>query len=187
MDKSLKKRGLFVAALTAVLLLATLVPATLVPAGASSRPARWWQYDLDTWSHTWRSVPTLVRADKRWNRKHPDATNAEVSAYEQTLANRYLSMHFHQSAGVQRGKASWFSASHGYCTKNTSGYYAASRTLPCGTQVSVRSGDKYVIVTIEDRGPYVSGRILDLSKSAFRVLAPIGSGVINVTATRLRN
>ena len=43
-----------------------------------------------------------------------------------------------------------------------------------------------MIVTIQDRGPYVSGRILDLSKAAFRKLAPLGSGVISVTATRLR-
>ena len=182
MDISLKKRGLFVAALSVVLLLAMLLPA-----GAFPHTARWWQYDLDTWSHSWKSVPALAHADNRWSRRNPDATNAEVNAEHDRLTKRYLSMHFHQAAGVQRGKASWFSASHGYCTKNTSGYYAASRSLPCGTKVSVRSGDRYVIVTIQDRGPYVGGRILDLSKAAFQKLAPLGSGVINVTATRLRN
>ncbi len=182
MNESLKKRGLFVAALTVVLLLATLLPA-----GAFPHPARWWQYDLNTWSHSWKSVPSLVHAEKRWTRRNPDATDAEVQALHDRLEKRYLSMHFHDSAGVQRGKASWFAASHGYCTPHTSGYYAASRTLPCGTQVSVRSGDKYVIVTIQDRGPYVAGRILDLSKSALRKLAPLGSGAINVAATMLRN
>jgi rare lipoprotein A (peptidoglycan hydrolase) len=43
-------------------------------------------------------------------------------------------------------------------------------------------------VTIEDRGPYAGkNRILDLSKSAFRQLGPIGAGVIHVKAVRVKN
>src|SRR5205823_3569678 len=63
----------------------------------------------------------------------------------------------------------------------------ASRTLPCGSLVSVRSNGRYVLVHILDRGPYgSSSRIIDLSPSAFRQLAPLGAGVIYVHVVRLR-
>jgi len=59
-----------------------------------------------------------------------------------------------------------------------SGYTAAHRTLPCGTKVRVtntRNG-KSVTVTINDRGPYVSGRIIDLSIEAAQELGIDGLG-----------
>jgi rare lipoprotein A len=182
MDTSLKRRSLFMVALTVVLLLATLLPAE-----ASPHPPRWWQYDPETWSHSWKSVATLRHEENQWRRDNPDASGKVIAELHRRLKDEYLAMHFHEAAGVQRGAASWFSASHGACTSHTKGYYAASTTLPCGTEVSVRAGDKYVIVTIQDRGPYVGGRILDLSKAAFQALAPLGTGVVTVTATTLKN
>ena len=73
----------------------------------------------------------------------------------------------------QLGKASWYARS---------GMTAAHKTLPFGTVVKVtnRANGKTVNVTINDRGPYVEGRIIDLSDDAFAVLAPLGTGVINV-------
>ena len=45
-----------------------------------------------------------------------------------------------------------------------------------------------MFVTILDRGPFTGqNRILDLSKAAFRELAPIGSGVIHIKATRVKD
>lgn len=180
MKYSAKKRGFLVVAMTAIVLLMSLAPARAYPV------SRWWQYDMETWTQTWKSVPTLRHADNRWHRANPEATDPEIRDWHGSLTERFRGRNFNRAAGTQRGKASWYSASHGYCTPHTTGYYAASRTLPCGTRVSVRSGDRYVIVTIQDRGPYVSGRILDLSKGAFRKLAPLGSGVVNITATTLR-
>lgn len=180
MNNSSKKRGLFVVALTAVLLLVALAPAGAYPL------SRWWQYDMETWSSSWKSEAKLRHDDNDWHRVNPEATDHETREWHRSLTERFRQRHYNRSAGKQRGKASWFSASHGYCTPNTTGYYAASRSLPCGTRVSVRSGDRYVIVTIQDRGPFVSGRILDLSKAAYRQLAPLGTGVINVKATVLR-
>ncbi|HEX6263301.1 MAG TPA: septal ring lytic transglycosylase RlpA family protein, partial [Actinomycetota bacterium] len=40
-----------------------------------------------------------------------------------------------------------------------------------------------VWVTIDDRGPYIDGRIIDLSDDAFLQLAPLGAGTINVRIT----
>lgn len=59
---------------------------------------------------------------------------------------------------------------------------AAHKTLPFNTRVRVINPDngKSVIVRINDRGPYVSGRCLDLSRAAFRAIAPLDVGEINV-------
>lgn len=57
---------------------------------------------------------------------------------------------------------------------------AAHRTLPFGTRLKVKYGDKSIIVRINDRGPYHEDRIIDLSEKAFSLLAPIGTGVLDV-------
>ncbi|HET8808756.1 MAG TPA: septal ring lytic transglycosylase RlpA family protein [Flavobacteriaceae bacterium] len=60
---------------------------------------------------------------------------------------------------------------------------AAHKTLPFGTVVKVTNlvNGKSVIVTVNDRGPFVPGRIIDLSKSAAKSLDFINMGVVNVT------
>ncbi len=59
---------------------------------------------------------------------------------------------------------------------------AAHRTLPFGTWVRVtrRATGQQVIVRINDRGPFVRGRIIDLSKAAAEDLDMIGPGVVEV-------
>lgn len=61
---------------------------------------------------------------------------------------------------------------------------AAHRTLPFGTRVRVSdpSTGKSVIVTINDRGPFARGRVLDVSTSAAKILDMIVKGVIHVHA-----
>ncbi|MEX0789255.1 MAG: ubiquitin-like domain-containing protein [Actinomycetota bacterium] len=73
----------------------------------------------------------------------------------------------------QTGKASWY---------HMPGLMAAHRTLPFGTVVRVTNVDngKQVTVTIRDRGPYIDGRIIDLSDTAFEQLSPTSRGVLNV-------
>ncbi|MEH2182195.1 septal ring lytic transglycosylase RlpA family protein [Nostoc sp.] len=65
---------------------------------------------------------------------------------------------------------------------NPEGMTAAHRSLPFGTQVRVtntRNG-RCVVVRINDRGPYIRGRIIDLSAGAARILGMMGSGVAPV-------
>jgi len=59
---------------------------------------------------------------------------------------------------------------------------AAHRTLPFGTKVRVVNAQngKSVIVRVNDRGPFAKGRIIDLSASAFKSIASLNAGVINV-------
>jgi rare lipoprotein A len=80
-------------------------------------------------------------------------------------------------AGSETGQASWYDwAGCG------DGYHAAHKTLPFGTAVTVTDLDngKSVTVTINDRGPYAAGRIIDLCPTAFAALAPLGQGVADV-------
>lgn len=75
---------------------------------------------------------------------------------------------------TQSGIASWFEAD---------GLVAAHRTLPLGSVVKVTDADsgKSVTVRINQRGPWVEGRVIDLSDDAFERLAPLGTGTIKVT------
>lgn len=59
---------------------------------------------------------------------------------------------------------------------------AAHRTLPFGTLVRVTtvSGSRSVVVRINDRGPFVRGRVIDLSPAAFSQLAPLSCGLVRV-------
>src|SRR6266446_3624316 len=88
----------------------------------------------------------------------------------------------------ERGLASWYGYPH-HGRRTASGEVfdmrdltAAHRTLPLGTRVMVTNVDngQVVEVRINDRGPFVEGRILDLSYGAARILGAVGSGVIPV-------
>jgi rare lipoprotein A len=58
----------------------------------------------------------------------------------------------------------------------------AHRSLPFGTRLRVTHGGRSVIVTVNDRGPFVHGRVLDLSTAAARAVGITGSGVGRVVA-----
>ncbi len=59
---------------------------------------------------------------------------------------------------------------------------AAHRSLPFGTKLRVTHGGRSVIVTINDRGPFVRGRVLDLSTGAARAIGLTSAGVGRITA-----
>ena len=61
--------------------------------------------------------------------------------------------------------------------RNTMG--AAHKTLPPGTHVWVEYQGKVVEVVIDDRGPYIAGRCIDLLENSFSQLAPLSAGVLN--------
>jgi rare lipoprotein A len=65
---------------------------------------------------------------------------------------------------------------------NQNAMTAAHRSLPFGTKLRVTHGGHSVIVTINDRGPFVRGRVLDLSTGAARAIGLTGAGVGRVTA-----
>jgi rare lipoprotein A len=59
---------------------------------------------------------------------------------------------------------------------------AAHRSLPFGTKLRVTHNGRSVVVTINDRGPFIKGRVLDLSTGAARAVGLTSSGVGHVTA-----
>ncbi|VFQ44794.1 septal ring lytic transglycosylase RlpA family protein [Desulfoluna butyratoxydans] len=89
---------------------------------------------------------------------------------------------------TERGKASFYAMKYQF-RKTASGERfnqlsktAAHKRLPFGSKVKVTNvkNGKSVIVKINDRGPFVKGRIIDLSRSAFSNIGNTASGVINV-------
>jgi rare lipoprotein A len=65
---------------------------------------------------------------------------------------------------------------------NQNAMTAAHRSLPFGTRLRVTHGGRSVVVTINDRGPFIRGRVLDLSTGAARAIGLTGAGVGRVTA-----
>ncbi len=92
------------------------------------------------------------------------------------------------------GEASWYGPYfHGRPTANGETYdqnelSVAHKSLPFGTQLKVRNltNDKTVVVRVNDRGPYVGDRSLDLSKAAAECLGSDQTGVIPYEAVILQ-
>jgi len=90
---------------------------------------------------------------------------------------------------IQKGEASWYGAAHhGHTTASGEPYdmhrlTAAHPSLPLGAHVLVTNlkNGRSVEVRVNDRGPTVNGRIIDLSYAAARALGAVGEGVIPVT------
>lgn len=68
---------------------------------------------------------------------------------------------------------------------DSSKFTAAHRTLPFGTRLTVVEPRSHRVVTVvvNDRGPFVKGRVLDLSFSAAQALRMTGRGVMKVSAS----
>ncbi len=99
-----------------------------------------------------------------------------------------------ENCKIREGVASWYGEKfHGRRTSSGEPfllyrYTAASRELPLGTYVLVRNmeNNRIVVVKINDRGPYVKGRIIDLSKAAARELGMVRKGLAKVQIIPLK-
>ncbi len=89
---------------------------------------------------------------------------------------------------IEKGTASWYGSEfQGQLTASGERYdmhslTAAHRTLPFNTIILVKNmnNGKTVVVRVNDRGPFVDNRIIDLSKKAARKLGMLGAGTTNV-------
>ncbi|MDK3156471.1 septal ring lytic transglycosylase RlpA family protein [Kamptonema cortianum] len=96
--------------------------------------------------------------------------------------------------GIQKGQASWYGGKfHGRKTASGEMYdmnrmTAAHRTLPFGTVVRVTNlkNGKTTTVRINDRGPFVKGRIIDLSRAAAVEIDMTQDGVVPVEVVVVR-
>ena len=99
-----------------------------------------------------------------------------------------------EPGSVEEGEASYYAHKyHGRTTANGETYdenkmTAAHKTLPFGTTVRVTNlaNGKKVVVRINDRGPFIKGRIIDLSYKAAGELDYISRGVVKVRVEVLK-
>ena len=99
----------------------------------------------------------------------------------------------HSRPLTQTGRASWYGEPyHGRITANGERFdmhalTAAHPTLPFGTRLRVVNlrNDRSVEVRVNDRGPFVPGRIIDLSYAAARALGAVRAGIVPARLTVL--
>lgn len=96
-----------------------------------------------------------------------------------------------QASPQQCGKASWYALTSKTASgerMNPAAMTAAHRTLPLGTKIHVtnKANGKSLVVRINDRGPFIKGRVLDLSKGAASRLGFINAGHTNVCITPVK-
>jgi|ERR1700694_5581077 len=134
---------------------------------------------------------TEASAKSRHHHRHHHSHHAgNSSSGSASGAWRDANAAVHPSSGSGRsfsGMASYYGNESGSKTAsgqrfNQNAMTAAHRTLPFGTKLRVTHGDRSVVVTINDRGPFVRGRVLDLSTAAARAVGLTGAGVGRVVA-----
>lgn len=129
-----------------------------------------------------------VKATKHANKKAAyKKASYKKAAYKKTAKKKSYSV---ASGSSYSGMGSYYwqpqrVASGGWFNPNA--MTAAHKTLPFGTKVRVtnRNNGRSVVVTINDRGPYIKGRIIDLSKAAAKQVGMTASGIAPVSVTVL--
>ena len=117
--------------------------------------------------------------------------SVEACLQHKEVHNKPIQSVIYKSYQAQ-GMASWYGPGfHGRKTANGErfnryGLTAAHKTLPLGTKVKVTNKDtkQSIIVRINDRGPYVSGRLIDLSEGAAKSIGLKGIGQVKLASIR---
>ncbi|WP_269933243.1 septal ring lytic transglycosylase RlpA family protein [Aminobacter sp. HY435] len=115
--------------------------------------------------------------------------SAKPAMVAATLAASMMFLGSTGTASAQCGKASWYALTSKTASgerMNPSAMTAAHRSLPFGTKLRVtnQKNGKSVIVRVNDRGPFIKGRVLDLSKGAAQQIGFIRSGHTSVCMER---
>lgn len=103
-----------------------------------------------------------------WGYQYDQYSAAQYGGGEQTMVASYYGA---ELAGSPTASGAPF---------DPSAYTAAHKTLPLGTQLEVSGDSGTATVTVNDRGPYVGGRDLDLSQAAAEAVGVTDTGVAPV-------
>src|SRR5689334_14871857 len=134
------------------------------------------------------SGPTVTRAPLRSDRL---AAPAEMPRHRASLAHR-VPRHGRVTREARRTREARLPREHGVPAEggavgvasyyNASGLTAAHRSLPMGTKVRVTNtaNGRSVVVRINDRGPFIRGRSIDVSRSAAAAVGMTETGVAKV-------
>ncbi len=118
------------------------------------------------------------------------ATAASLALVASVVATPALAGGRHKHASGHKhfsGVASFYSKHYRGRTAsgqryNSRKFTAAHRTLPFGTRVRVSRGGRSVIVVVNDRGPFIRRRVIDLSFAAAKALHMVDRGLAKVSA-----
>jgi rare lipoprotein A (peptidoglycan hydrolase) len=113
-----------------------------------------------------------------------EARPSDFVAYKRHAAPKAIQ----SESGTRVGIASWYGEQfQGNLTANgevfdMNGLTAASRELPLGTRIQVKNlnNNRSIVLRINDRGPYIPGRVLDVSKSAAERLGFLNAGLAHI-------
>jgi len=176
--------------------LAALSVALMGAEPASAKHERSHAAEAGKASHASKKASHRKAAHKKANYKKK-AHYRKAAAKRTYQTKRTARAQRHAAASAKRASAaSYGGGSHGIASYywqgqktasgarfNPSAMTAAHRTLPFGTRVRVtnKRNGRSVVVTINDRGPFIKGRIIDLSKGAAGVIGMHGSGLAPVS------
>jgi peptidoglycan lytic transglycosylase len=126
-------------------------------------------------------------AKSRHHRHHHHSHHAKAQAAGGSWLDSNASIGSQSTGRGFSGKASYYGNESGSRTAsgqrfNQNAMTAAHRSLPFGTKLRVTHRGQSVVVTINDRGPFIKGRVLDLSTGAARAIGLTGAGVGHITA-----
>jgi rare lipoprotein A len=122
----------------------------------------------------------ITEASAKSHRHHRHAHHAASSSWRNANASIGGGHSFSGMASFYGNESGSKTASGARFNQNA--MTAAHRSLPFGTRLRVTHGGRSVVVTINDRGPFIRGRVLDLSTGAARAVGLTGAGVGHVTA-----
>lgn len=179
-------------------LLMTFVALAFLPAVAATSAqaaARWTcegpEYVCGSQSATKSSFdasePKSPRATKAAKARNQQIVSAPSDDERPARAAKNRTKSYDNDGGsTYSGKASYYWQPQALASGgrfNPNAMTAAHKTLPFGTRVRVtnQNNGQSVVVVINDRGPYIAGRIIDLSKAAAHSINMQGSGVVPVS------
>src|SRR3954454_15988101 len=116
----------------------------------------------------------------RHHHRHHHAHHASASSWRDANASIGGGHSFSGMASFYGNESGSKTASGARFNQNA--MTCAHRSLPFGTRLRVTHGGRSVVVTVNDRGPFIRGRVLDLSTGAARAVGLTGAGVGRVTA-----
>jgi rare lipoprotein A len=131
---------------------------------------------------------TITEASARSHRHHAAQRHHHYAGSSPRGASwREANAAIAPSSGAFSGMASYYGNESGRQTASgqhfdQSALTCAHRSLPFGTKLRVTHGGRSVVVTVNDRGPFVRGRVLDLSTAAARAVGLTSAGVGRITA-----
>lgn len=168
--------------------------ASAIPADAAAWSCRGSSYVCGpSASHKAAKSRVSYKASHSRHAAHRSAKNSRYASRKHTVRRNYAAAPARKhrvahaaSGGSYSGMASYYW--QGQMTAsgarfNPGALTAAHRSLPFGTRVRVtnRSNGRSVVVVINDRGPFVGGRIIDLSRAAAQAISMTGAGVAAVS------